>query len=1165
MQDDLAARIERVTDRDLLRRLGDAASLGRGFCFIQPGALGASLPGWMRAMLPEDEANKARIVPLFAEEPVELPGVVVEPTSWRALQLRTVTSDRALYRENDDVVELLLYAPYQQSGEGFIEIERNGAGFGRRPYRTDEFGLATTSLSGLPAGRYSVSFHDSPDDAPPCEFTVAAFRMAGLTATLVHRELRDGRLRVTVGLQSYGAPFDGAVRISVVSDGMRVDGSTFNAVEGEVKANLRADGEGPFELEIQLVDDPSRTATVPIVGSRRSEREETPVAAMDRDLAASLIPSPGAREIRGMYVTEQGSRTALFKLGDLETTQIDLTATTGLYAATAVLVTPESKPRVVHREMLDGGETWTIDFGRWGSVAVLAVAGITEDGRAWEGWTLVTAPSQLSPRLLLPDEPRPGETVEIGVTVDSEQPAEAYFVVKDARLVTPDTPSNRLAGEIKQWARDASETLGAGFVDRPLKDALDHVHDTDEYLAVNYMAGQESFGAPPPQMAARGFEQAGAFPSAAAPGAPPPVRMQSAPRPAASASAPDTEGGDSAAAEEPPSSNEQASVHFVGTAPVVDGEASVDVLLPDGFADLHVDVFVASASDWGGTEGDFHIEQLPFLATEFPRFVHADDVATARLVAFCKSGRMRVTATRDGEPIELFDDEDRVDSPIDARRAELVFLARPGEIEAAVEDLETGERWEVVRRIEEPGKLRAVAKSLRFLEPGELVTTEEDDVFALRVLPGLEEPFELLCDATADYGHACCEQTAAKMLSACMMYVFAGDDESRRSRAKRIIEAGVRREESMFLPGEGFKMYPESRPVPDEYWGSKAARYLHFLELIETDELAFGDVLARGLDMARNAADAYRLEIPASRPNNLEDAYLAIRFGDTDSASEPALRIARKQIDPPENLPVPPGGYDGAVNHRMEAAWAAAILLRVGGPGELPAALRLANEVVSQIGPEGRLYSTADSVAAIALMTELQAAGIVGASGIVEIDGDEVATADAVGAAEPSNIRCVEGRVAVEVSRIVEEDWEALRPDADVRISLAQGGNRGSRFTAGDELQLIVDIADGYETGDVLWVCLPDALSRIEGGGQVKLFSVDFAGKGRLEIPLAATSVTLGDSGEVTDQKYMVCLRNMFREERVGNPGVLGVRVEPAGTGSILDRLVGGLRRLWKT
>jgi len=77
----------------------------------------------------------------------------------------------------------------------------------------------------------------------------------------------------------------------------------------------------------------------------------------------------------------------------------------------------------------------------------------------------------------------------------------------------------------------------------------------------------------------------------------------------------------------------------------------------------------------------------------------------------------------------------------------------------------------------------------------------------------------------------------------------------------------------------------------------------------------------------------------------------------------------------------------------------------------------------------------------------------------------------------------------------------------------------------------------------------------VVGGGQVKRFALDFAEKTELRVPLAAVASTLlpaemaaGNGAKAKDvpaQHWAVLVRNMFKEEQVGNPGLLEVRIIP--------------------
>src|SRR6185503_1691177 len=110
-----------------------------------------------------------------------------------------------------------------------------------------------------------------------------------------------------------------------------------------------------------------------------------------------------------------------------------------------------------------------------------------------------------------------------------------------------------------------------------------------------------------------------------------------------------------------------------------------------------------------------------------------------------------------------------------------------------------------------------------------------------------------LTEATASYAHCCCEQTAAKLLSACTMYMLAGGgggDEGKRRKAESIIEAGIRREESMWLRGQGFKGYPEMPNTPDMYVGPRASKYLWNVAFLRNNGQPISKALSDNIDKA---------------------------------------------------------------------------------------------------------------------------------------------------------------------------------------------------------------------------------------------------------------------------------------------------------------------------
>jgi hypothetical protein len=1297
-----------ATDPSLAATLGGDVILGKAFAFMRRGAFDKPALGWVQRLLGGSGAARPQVVSLLDREPVALPGATVAPVVIPALYLAAVTSDKALYREGRDEVHLLALDPLAPGAEAALEITLDGADFGRRPARLDARGAAAIALRDLPAGEYAIRFRGAPRETPACSFTVAAYRLAPLVASLVDRRLEGARLAVTLRIESFGSPVDGKVQLELADRGTRIAAVTAEARGGLSEASFTLSGEGPHAINVQLVSDPSRTATVPIVGSRAAERSQTTLSTLGYEITGSLLPSEGSTEVRGVWLSEGAVRTAPFRLDRVDTRRARLTAATAVEAARIVVldptyparrpgaVDPDKAPHPAREDeryrrgealfhegkfaesraafegaiaalgaphpnyayyvaccfakeggldravgalreaIRDGWNDWkhlaadddlaalrgfapyeaikaggrreialeavpagkSIEIDTPEPMAILAIGAFVGDD-PWEGWGATIAPAAIAPALSVPERATPGG--EARITIDTGRPrddASVYLVVKDARLLTPDTPASRLAGGLKALAEATSKELMVGKPSLTLAQAIPPPPPPPPPMAYPPMGGRPgampiSGGMPmvvPPapmaQPAPRAYAPPLAAPMIGAARPMPPPAAAPAPVPYAArpelpgdmpdeamgprgAPAPKGGGPYREAAPAAPPSVEEPEVLFAGLVETRGGRGAVSLRLGPDFADYVVSAFVAAGTDWAPAEGRFRAEKELFASLDVPAFVHPDDGAIGRLHLGSRSGA-RVRVTRDGAPVPLLDGDRPLaaGASIPAGRAELSFLAGPGLYEATVED-GSGAVERASRQVDEPGKLRRQARTVRFLEPGQRVSRDEDPaIVSLRVLPGLDAPFRALVDATSDYGHACCEQTAAKMLGACAMYALAGDDGARRDRAEAIILAGVRRERTMFLRGRGFKMYPESSNEPSEYWGPKAARHLWNLGLLRdlagpaAPGRALADGVAEGLEMARDATAAHGLAWPPQQISTCEDAYAALRFGDANGA---AIAAVRRLTAGEGMVAAPPSPhFGGAVAMRTEAAYGAAALLRAGGAEGRPRALGLANAVVKQLGPSGRLYSTVDSVAAIALMVELGAAKIVGGAGAVELDGKKVSTAEAMAATgEIRSIRAVEGVTAVEVTRMVEEDWGTFGAGLPLAVRLQKGAVTTRRFAALDPVELEVTIESGYKAGDLLWVCLPDALSRVVGGGQVKRFSIDFAGQKTARVSLAATGITVGKDGAPAPARFAVCVRNMFEEERGGNPGTLEVTVQaPAGGGSVMDRVLSGLRGL---
>lgn len=1233
-----------VHDWQVARMASQAITIGNAFAFVGPELIEQPSLRWLKAFVPANAIGH-RILPLVGRAPVDLPGVTIQPVKLPRLATTVVSSDKALYREGSDTVNLVVVDPLRGDGEVVLDLELNGTLLTSRPLALAR-GVATAALGDLPAGGYSVRVRGADAKQAPCTFTVATYKLSPLVAVLEHQRMDGDKLVVDLRLTTFGTPVTGDVTIELLDEDERIGRFKVAARDGAASASLKLTGDGPHSLNIQIVADPSKTATVPLIGSRAADRIDTVFSTLGAEVLGSLLPSEDAQDIRGVWLRRGATstsplmlqqtggrvrllaltaidrltivisdptvptpaddaidmRTAPHPISDYEYAQGEKLFQAGEYAqsrdmfaavrarrgrihpnyayflacaharlgeleqARAALRTAVEdgwtelehmrndedlanlRADPLFRAVLDGPRVMSatlaadevLDLELPSPIAVLAV-GAYAGGTPWEGYATVLAPSALAVTVEAPAKPKPG--APLTVTVQSAARA-AYVIIKDARLASTDTPSSMLASRLKAHASDAGKILGRGVPTTKLSEILPQPvapMPPPMLRSASVMSIPTGSMMPPsmPGMAggARGMVAYAAAPMPMGNAAPQPAPMMQAFDHVLESAASLRQGPPAKGAAEPPKPartiDEVPEVLFAGVVEIANGRGEVTVPLPEAFADYVIEAFALDGGDWAAATTRVRAELEHFVSLDLPAFVHTTDVAQARLTAGGGDKGVTVTVTCDGASV--------VSKDITARREEITFLVGPGDYLATVTDRATGEAICARKRVDPPGKLRRIARAVTFLRTGDKVALAGDgSLVSLRVLPGLDKPFKLLTDATADYGHACCEQTAAKILAACSMYLFAGDDRRRRDRAEEIILAGVRREHTMWLRGRGFKMYPEDRAEPNDTWGRKTARYLWNLDMLRAGDPSRALVTAidEALAMARDTTAAYRIAWPPQRIEQPEDAYAALRFQTDARVRESAVSVVKQWAAQAEAK-----AQRGAVAFRADAAYAAATLLHGGGQAALPDALRLANRVVEALGPEGRLYSTVDSVAAIALMAELQAAKVIGGGGSVRVDGETMPVADAVGRGEVGEVVAVDGTVAVETTRIVEEDWTRFATAVPVTVTLTTNGRVSTRLALGEAVNLQVRLDSGYVAGDLVWVALPDALSRVLGGGQVKRFSVDLAGRAEVTIPLAATGLTTDRNNKEAPQRFAVCVRNMFDEDRAGNPGYLDVSV----------------------
>lgn len=617
--------------------------------------------------------------------------------------------------------------------------------------------------------------------------------------------------------------------------------------------------------------------------------------------------------------------------------------------------------------------------------------------------------------------------------------------------------------------------------------------------------------------------------------------------------APDAEGDDEAALEAASTPEVRATFPEVLMFALHEVRGSTMITLPLGGAltTYTIEVFAWARGDWATAEATLVVDQPVRVDLDVPPCVHPDDKVLGHLRATAATGQVRVHLHCDGQPVELRRADGRVVTPtaVSPGPLELTFWLRPGRYEAHAEDAMTGEPDDAEVEVGEPGRFKSYVRELALLSAGEARSADEEGTLGLRVLPSLDAPLRQLVSETARYGHLCCEQTGAKILSATVMYLSAGSERAR-AEAADIICAGVARERTMWRRGRGFTPYPDVDEV-SAYYSPAVVRYLWSLARLEgLRELPPGlqRALREGLELADDVAPALRLSRVPRHIGSLEDAYAVAHADPTRHAEARAYVEAQLPADEPGARPKPTGlaaralaalGRASAppaldpVTQRRHAAYAAATLLAAGDRAR---GLRLANEVLRALEASGRLYSTYDSAAAIAVFGELERCGVARGSGRVEIDGQILETAVAAArGGSVEQVRALEGVVVVERTHLVVEDWATFRGGPAVTVGFrGPDGERRTRFRRGDRVDLVVRIAR-YTMGDILHVSLPACMTWVRGGARVKRLSLDFAGRTELAVPLVV-------SGDIHGREHFaLCVRNMFEEGRATSPGLVTV------------------------
>ena len=243
----------------------------------------------------------------------------------------------------------------------------------------------------------------------------------------------------------------------------------------------------------------------------------------------------------------------------------------------------------------------------------------------------------------------------------------------------------------------------------------------------------------------------------------------------------------------------------------------------------------------------------------------------------------------------------------------------------------------------------------------------------------------------------------------------------------------------MWIKGKGLQSYPGDGS-PNAYLGVAAARHLYNLnsvkkfahsEKISTRLMA---AVETGLEIAQDVTSSLNLNWPPLSLRSCSDAHAVMGTDDRERREE-AVKFVRAYVNEQKSDVIKGEGPLGAsVFHRQQMAYAAAVLLMSRQSCDLAPALALADAVTKSFNALGRLYSTVDSAAAIALLSEMRSVKF-GSNGTLKINNSQKEVKSRIDTII-QKLEVVEGTVAVQTTSLVEEDWSLLSSKTSLSVKL---------------------------------------------------------------------------------------------------------------------------------
>lgn len=377
----------------------------------------------------------------------------VNKDTFSPLRLAVLLTERELYRAREDSVHVLFVDLTAAGMTEQLTLFLNRMEFQRLPVTLDEFGMGTVVVPDLPAGDYSVRC--GPLEA---RFRVAEYTLPGLLAQLLKTDRHGDNLDVQLSLTRYGRPVTGPVRVELCHGTSVLDEETGLACAGKLEVRFRPQAQGSHHLQLQLLHEPSATATVNLSGTSSKDRSAVTYSWFDPKITGTLVPDSVRDSSRGVYQEEQSHPASPVQCRQLPDGAVELTLRREVEEMLLVrfdAARPE-QPQQDRYQSLPAGKS--IRIVPDAPLSWLLCALVDREGHSWQGHAAVIVPSAMKPWWELPEPVPPGQEVELRLRGGPAR-GSAFVVVRDARGTRATSLEREMAGCLQAHVKTNTAAL----------------------------------------------------------------------------------------------------------------------------------------------------------------------------------------------------------------------------------------------------------------------------------------------------------------------------------------------------------------------------------------------------------------------------------------------------------------------------------------------------------------------------------------------------------------------------------------------------------------------------------------------------------------------------------------------------------------------------------